>query len=149
VPYGTLVLQPEQTMRRVLQFVGEPWDPAVLNYYAKNRDHEPAESSKAQVSRPIYHASTGRWRRDMSPADRELFEAKAGELLRVLGYSAGPRWQFDTQPLKTESAGNQEKNVGQEPFSQSRPDADEDSGGAGPIAYHPHSPGPSSPGASA
>jgi len=92
VLYEMLVAKPEATLRQVLQFLGESWDPAVLSYWQKDRTHEPLEASRDQIARPVYTSAVGRWRTEMSPVDRALFEAEAGDLLRELGY-AKEGWQ--------------------------------------------------------
>ncbi len=90
VRYEQLVNNAEATLREVLNFVGEAWDPAVLDYHQKNREDEPIEASTPQIARPVYRSSIGRWKMDMSPADKAAFKAQAGELLAELGYAPAP-----------------------------------------------------------
>ncbi len=61
VDYEDLVTAPEPILRRVLDFLDLPWDPACL-------DHLEAEggvttASQWQVREPLYTRSIGRWRR--------------------------------------------------------------------------------------
>jgi len=92
VRYEDLVLHTEATLRRILQFLDEPWDASILSYYTRDRSWEPAEASTAQAQQPVTARSIGRWRNDMSLADRASFQMQAGKLLRQLGYAAGDVW---------------------------------------------------------
>jgi hypothetical protein len=92
VRYEALVADTEGTMREVLAFLGEAWDPAVLEAHKKDRSHEPRESSTAQATKPVYNSAIGRWKKDMSPGDKAAFKAQAGPLLKQLGYAADDAW---------------------------------------------------------
>ena len=84
--YEDLVNQPEPTLRSLFEFVGESWDPAVLQFHRKKRNLA-NESSAGQVNKPIHERSTGRWERDLPGEERSKVAAIAGELLSELGYS--------------------------------------------------------------
>ena len=91
VRYETLVAQPKPTMRRVCDFIGEDYTEAVLRPSPLPRfPYRPIVGAWPQRVRPsdagIAIASSGRWRRDMTPGDRSVFEGVAGELLAELGY---------------------------------------------------------------
>jgi tetratricopeptide (TPR) repeat protein len=60
VEYEKLVANPEKQIRRLLDFVGLPWDERCLNFHRNRR--VVATASQAQVRRPIYDTSIGRWR---------------------------------------------------------------------------------------
>lgn len=62
VRYEELVRDPRGQMTRVLDFIGLPWDDAVLKHEARKRKgEEPAPTlSGDQVKRPIYDESIGR-----------------------------------------------------------------------------------------
>lgn len=60
VRYEDLVLDTEGTARRMLAFLGLPWDPRCLEFHRNTRVVDTA--SRAQVRRPIYRGSIGRWR---------------------------------------------------------------------------------------
>lgn len=93
VRYEDLVLHTEATLRRILQFLDEPWDESVLSYYTRDRSCEPAEASTSQAQQPVTARSIGRWRTDnMTPADRAAFQVHAGVLLQQLGYAAEGTW---------------------------------------------------------
>jgi hypothetical protein len=105
--YEDLVEDPEPALRRVCEFVELPWDAAMLAYHEGaaermaevTRDFErgggpaiPAAvraERHTRVAEPPQRGRAGRWRTDMSAADREAFEAIAGDLLAELGYEVG------------------------------------------------------------
>jgi tetratricopeptide (TPR) repeat protein len=60
VPYEGLVDDQEAWSRRMLEFVGLPWDPSCLNFHKTNRTVITA--SKWQVRQAITRTSVGRWR---------------------------------------------------------------------------------------
>ncbi len=94
VRYEDLVTQPEQTMRSVLEFLGEEWDDRVLNYHelqSTTRDFT-AMPVSADAVEPISHKALGRWQRDMNDEDKEIFKKKGDELLIELGYAADINW---------------------------------------------------------
>lgn len=92
VRYEGLVADTEGTMRKVLDFLGEAWDPAILEAHKKQRADEPRESSTRQTSKPVYDTSIGRWQREMSPSDKIAFKSEAGSLLKELGYARDDAW---------------------------------------------------------
>lgn len=87
VRYEALVTDPAATMRRVLAFLGEQWDDAVLSHHTKDRRSEPVEPSTAQIGEPVNRAALHRWQRDMTEEDKAAFKAEAGALLTELGYA--------------------------------------------------------------
>ncbi len=73
VQYETVVADLEGQGRRLIDFLGLPWDPACLEFYhAKNAV---LTASVWQVRQPIYTGSVGRWRH---------YEKHLGPLLQVL-----------------------------------------------------------------
>lgn len=60
VDYEKLVAEPQKQIRRLLEFVGLPWDERCMSFHHNRR--VVATASQAQVRRPIYHSSIGRWR---------------------------------------------------------------------------------------
>jgi hypothetical protein len=61
VTYEELVREPETQSRRILDWVGLPWDSSVLRFYEQQRPSMTA--SAMQVRRPMYTDSIGAWRR--------------------------------------------------------------------------------------
>ena len=60
IDYETLVAQPERETRRVLEFLGLPWNDACLRFFETAR--RVGTASFAQVRQPIYRTSIGRAR---------------------------------------------------------------------------------------
>ena len=75
VGYEALVEDLEGWARRLIAHLGLPWDDACLRFYESRREVRTA--SFAQVRRPIYSDSVGRWRR---------FASHLGPLLEVLDH---------------------------------------------------------------
>ena len=59
VPYEGLVADQEGWTRRMLEFLGLPWDPRCLEFHRTNR--VVITTSKWQVRQKIHAASCGRW----------------------------------------------------------------------------------------
>jgi tetratricopeptide (TPR) repeat protein len=76
VCYETLVRDFEAQARRLVEFLGLPWDPACLDFH--EADTSIATASFWQVRQPISDRSIGRWR---------LYERHLAPLLAVLGQS--------------------------------------------------------------
>jgi hypothetical protein len=60
VPYEGLIAEPERWSRRMLEFVGLPWDPRCLEFH--RTDRVVITASKWQVRQKISSRSVGRWR---------------------------------------------------------------------------------------
>jgi tetratricopeptide (TPR) repeat protein len=60
IPYEALIEDQEGWTRRMLDFIGLPWDPKCLDFHETERVVTTA--SKWQVRQKIYTASAGRWR---------------------------------------------------------------------------------------
>jgi len=76
VDYEAVVDGVESQARRMLDFLGLPWDEAVLRFHEAQRPVRTA--SVNQVRQPIYRTSAGRWRKHA---------AQLGPLLEALGVS--------------------------------------------------------------
>jgi tetratricopeptide (TPR) repeat protein len=74
VPYEGLVEDQEGWSRRMLKFVGLPWDPQCLDFH--QTDRTVITMSKWQVRQKIHASSAGRWRN---------YEQYVGPLQRLLG----------------------------------------------------------------
>lgn len=59
LPYETMVADHENQTRKLLDYIGLPWDPNCLNFY--NNDRLVKTASIAQVRKPIYQTSVKRW----------------------------------------------------------------------------------------
>lgn len=74
VRYEDVVSDLEGEARRMLDYLGLPWDDACLRFYENQRAVRTA--SLSQVRKPIYAASVGRWKR---------FEKHLAPLLEIIG----------------------------------------------------------------
>jgi tetratricopeptide (TPR) repeat protein len=85
--YETLIAAPEEQSRKLLEFVGLAWDPAVLLTHESARPVRTA--SRLQVRQPLYSTSVGRWRR---------YEKHLGPLIEALGDLAKPEATATDRP---------------------------------------------------
>jgi tetratricopeptide (TPR) repeat protein len=60
VSYESLVSEPDEVARRLVEFVGLPWDGACLDFTHNQRSVDTL--SRWQVRQPLYGSSVGRWR---------------------------------------------------------------------------------------
>ena len=77
IRYEDLVADQQNITRRIIDFIGLPWNDTCLKYYESKR--RVTTLSFDQVNKPIYDSSIGRWRN----YDRHL-----GPLKAALGHSA-------------------------------------------------------------
>ena len=77
VQYEELVADQERITRRIIDFLGLPWDDRCLRYW--EADRTVMTLSYDQVNKPIYDSSIGRWRH---------YEKHLGPLKRALGVEA-------------------------------------------------------------
>lgn len=78
VPYEALIADQEQWSRRMVDFVGLPWDPSCLNFH--QTDRVVITLSKWQVRQKITNTSAGRWRN---------YEKHVARLLPLVGLAGG------------------------------------------------------------
>ncbi|HVP73299.1 MAG TPA: sulfotransferase, partial [Phycisphaerales bacterium] len=74
VQYEELVADQERITRRIIDFLGLPWDDRCLRYW--EADRTVMTLSYDQVNKPIYDSSIGRWRK---------YEMHLGPLKKALG----------------------------------------------------------------
>ena len=87
--YEDLVSEPEARLREACTFLGLEYEPAMLEYYRREDPQLYADHPRL-AQPPIRDARD--WRRTLDPADTELFEAIAGDVLSESGYErAYPR----------------------------------------------------------
>ena len=92
--YESLILDFEKTMREVLAFVGEEYEPAIKEYYNSPRKIEkPASEGPSnrdgfrtwKVNQPIFD-TRGKWKK-LSEEDQVMIHEIGAELLAELGYT--------------------------------------------------------------
>jgi hypothetical protein len=62
IRYEDLVEDLEGSARRVLEFLGVRWDPAVLRFHERAAGRLIRSPSYAEVTRPVFRRAVGRWR---------------------------------------------------------------------------------------
>jgi Sulfotransferase family len=96
IRYEDLTADPEGRLRELCAFLGEEFHPAMLSPSKEALKHYHSFGIHRRVRTEITTARSGRWRKDLSPADQRLVQRVAGGLLEELGYpledvgTAGP-----------------------------------------------------------
>jgi hypothetical protein len=80
--YEVLVSDPQGALRPLLGWLGEEWDPAVLQSYQTD-----GLELQPRLAGAIDSGSVGRWRQDLPEEARQSFEPAARQLLTELGYA--------------------------------------------------------------
>jgi hypothetical protein len=73
VRYEDLVVEPESWSRKMVEFIGLPWDPRCLDFHANER--RVVTASKWQVRQKISRSAVDRWRN---------YEQHVGPLRRLI-----------------------------------------------------------------
>jgi hypothetical protein len=93
VRYEQLVADTEKQMRQVLEFVGEPWDDAVLHH--TDHSHDVMERYDSYTSKrrsqkgegAVYRSRVGGGRKANDPLMKLLLRLRAGATLERIGYT--------------------------------------------------------------
>jgi hypothetical protein len=83
--YEDLTTDPEAVLRAVCKFLSETYESAMCEPHKLGQELLRPRGRHAPVRQPL-RPNSGRWRREMSPADQRLFTTVAGELLQELGH---------------------------------------------------------------
>ena len=86
VHYDALLEQPESTLRYVCEFLQEPYDPAMLEFYRNKAAYRTDRRNLENLRKPIMNDNREKWRSSLSPRQLRLFEAVAGDELERRGY---------------------------------------------------------------
>lgn len=88
VRYEDLVISPDQVLRDICTFLGEPYDPDMLTYSDSAGDVVPTESLKWHRNsiRPPDPSKLGQWKSRLPKSERIIFEQIAGDALDLFGY---------------------------------------------------------------
>jgi Sulfotransferase family len=93
VRYESLVTDTEATLRGLLEFLNEPWDPAVLQHDESPHDVFGQYASRVAKRRAggdgqgaVYSSRVGAYKTEMDPLLRLLFRMRAKGTLHELGY---------------------------------------------------------------
>lgn len=87
IQYETLVKRPEEELKKVCDFLGESYSPAMLDFFkgdiaqrrGATRDHAP-------LGKPVSTEYIGRYKTELSLRDQRIFATVAGDELREAGY---------------------------------------------------------------
>ena len=82
--YEDLVEDPERECKRLCEFLGVPYDDAMIRFHEGRERVEPGRGAKSAWLRVT--SGLRDWRTEMCTGDVERFEAAAGDLLEELGY---------------------------------------------------------------
>ena len=86
--YEKLVSDLEPTLRRLCDFINEPWHPAMLEFHAQDepsRDPTRFIANEA-ATQPLSRQALHRWRKELSADELQLFYCLAGKRMTELGY---------------------------------------------------------------
>jgi len=90
VKYEQLVERPEHELRRICEFIHEPYDSQMLNFWMKNRELklEPERHLvwKALTLEKVTTTQVARWQEELTKDDIANFWAVAGNKMNKLGY---------------------------------------------------------------
>lgn len=91
--YEDLIAQPERTLSSLCAFIGEPYDPKMLDYASDvaRKVPEDKRSLWPVLDRPPQTDRVERWRREMRTSERYVFEEAAEEALSRFGYERSKR----------------------------------------------------------
>lgn len=86
IAYEQLVREPEEVVRSVCSFIGEPFDPQMLRFHETAGQYIKNEPWKARTKQPINDDSVGRWRESLTAAEARIVEACVGKVMESAGY---------------------------------------------------------------
>ena len=87
--YEDLVCSPHTALNGLFTFLGERYDPAILDYHRLDRNVDGSEEWSADgVRRPLFTSSCGRWRKCLSAGELGSILQVAGPAMQELGYHA-------------------------------------------------------------
>jgi protein-tyrosine sulfotransferase len=94
VRYEDLVLKPRPVLERLVAFIGEDWDEAMLAHAAADPRFRDATrfAQNPEALDAVNTSSLDRWQRDLDAHDKRIVKRIAGRLLVELGYAADESW---------------------------------------------------------
>jgi hypothetical protein len=94
VRYEDLLQHPEQELRKICAFIGEEYEPGMLDTSESARQvNRIQEPWKHKVHGPIDASRINVWRRDLSDAQNVQAESIVGDRLRAFGYPTEARFE--------------------------------------------------------
>ena len=86
VKYEDLTRAPEPTVRGMMDFLGEEFDPRQIDPAHYSQTHLSGVKAFERLQGPISGSSVGRWRQELTPVEVRSFSRIAGAELSRLGY---------------------------------------------------------------
>ena len=87
LPYERLVNKPAQTLHALFEFLEEPFDDRVMQFYDNEIPLVGIEcESRPRLAKPISDDCVGRWRADLSPEQIDMVNNSASAVLRAFNY---------------------------------------------------------------
>ncbi len=89
IRYEDLVADPETQLRAICEFLGEPFEPQMLEFperATEERGFRPDEVWKQNTLQPVDSSRAERWRSGLTPAEIRLIERLAGSPMLQRGY---------------------------------------------------------------
>jgi hypothetical protein len=88
--YERLVREPEEEVRRICDFLGVPFDEAMLSYYRKDLTiYTASHLSMGRISKPVDTSKIGRWKKELTEEQLNEFYSLARETMIRFGYLGG------------------------------------------------------------
>ena len=85
--YEDLIAAPDPTARTIIEFIGEPWSDAVLDYRTSTAGRRIDTPSRERVAEPLSARAIGRWRAYQAHLAPVL--PRLDPFVRAFGYDAG------------------------------------------------------------
>ena len=97
--YEDLLAEPERELQRVCQFLGETYDPAMLQFQGIAQQAVPEYKMDwhSATRKPLNTKSIGRWEKDLSKKEISIVEWATGEEMVQLGYTLSKAQELDFQ----------------------------------------------------
>lgn len=99
VRYEDLVSNPEPVIRKIIEFLNEPWTPSLLEHHKQKHDYwfniktgknvdkkTEKKPNRHSPSKPIFTSSVGSWRKELNIFEKPLVTVKLGKNLKKMSY---------------------------------------------------------------
>lgn len=86
IHYEDMVGAPEATLRTLCRFVGEEWDPMMLDFHRRPLTLVGTEADSPALGETLSRRFVGRWRRDLSADEASGLDAMLAPVLDAFGY---------------------------------------------------------------
>ncbi len=92
IHYENLIRESETVLRKVCQFLGVEYSPAMLTYYtsADTLIHKDEAEWKGNVTRPVLTNNAGKWRQELPKSYQYLMQTVLNEDFKTLGMPLEP-----------------------------------------------------------